>query len=342
MQISPANRVAERYPTGIGIMLTHMLILLAVFATVALLAAGAASMLSNKATTQIEERLQAHTAVSHLKSARRDESGLSLLADPTGGERTFVDEIFDQFFDLRKFLAQADLDLTPWQFVLLIVSVGGAGFGLAVLSPLPVILAPLVGIGLGSLPVIYAIVQRTRRLRAFAKQLPDALELIGRALRASHSLAAGCNLVGDEMPEPIRSEFARCYEEQNLGIPLEESLKAMCDRVPNLDLRFFATAVTIQRQTGGDLAEILDKIGYVIRERFKIWGQIQALTGEGRLSGVVLLSLPPVLFVVMYRLNADYMMRLFDDPIGHWLLGGAVLLQVLGAIVIKKIVTIRV
>ena len=342
MPTGPADRVAELYPNGIGIMLTQMLILLAVFATVALLAAGAASMLSNKATTQIEERLQAHTAVSHLKTARRDENGPSLLADPTGGQRTFVDEIFDQFFDLRKFLAQADLDLTPWQFVLLVLSVGGAGFGLAVLSPLPVILAPLVGIGLGTLPVVYAVVQRTRRLRAFAKQLPDALELIGRALRAGHSLAAGCNLVGDEMPEPIRSEFARCYEEQNLGIPLEESLQAMCERVPNLDLRFFATAVTIQRQTGGDLAEILDKIGYVIRERFKIWGQIQALTGEGRLSGVVLLSLPPILFVVMYRLNADYMMRLFEDPIGHWMLGGAVLLQVLGAIVIKKIVTIRV
>jgi tight adherence protein B len=104
---------------------------------------------------------------------------------------------------------------------------------------------------------------------------------------------AGFKLVGDEMDDPIGTEFDRCYEAQNLGVPLEEAIEEMTERVPNLDLRFFATAVILQRQTGGDLAEILDKIGYLVRERFKIWGQIQALTGEGRLSGIVLLALPP-------------------------------------------------
>jgi len=112
--------------------------------------------------------------------------------------------------------------------------------------------------------------------------------------------------------------------------------------VPNLDLRFFVTAVILQRQTGGDLAEILDKIGHLVRERFKIFGQIQALTGEGRLSGVVLLALPPVLFVVMYRLNPEYAMVLFTDPMGQKMLAVAVIMQFLGALVIKKIIDIKV
>jgi tight adherence protein B len=144
------------------------------------------------------------------------------------------------------------------------------------------------------------------------------------------------------MSDPIRREFARAFDEQNLGIPLEEALDSMTDRVPNLDLRFFSTAVVLQRQTGGDLSEILDKIGHLVRERFKIYGQIQALTGEGRMSGIVLLSLPPVLFVVMYRLNADYVGVLFTDPVGQQMLGGAIFMQLIGALVIKKIITIKV
>ena len=166
--------------------------------------------------------------------------------------------------------------------------------------------------------------RRKRRLKAFAMQLPDALELIARALRAGHSLAAGFNLVAEEMTAPIGKEFGRVFEEQNLGIPMDEALDNMTERIPNLDLRFFATAVILQRQTGGDLAEILDKIGDLVRERFKIWGQVQALTGEGRLSGVVLLALPPVLFLAVYRLNPDYVMSLFTDPMGKkMLVGGA-------------------
>ncbi len=144
------------------------------------------------------------------------------------------------------------------------------------------------------------------------------------------------------MNDPIGSEFTRVFEEQNLGITLEEAMESMTDRVPNLDLKFFATAVVLQRQTGGDLAEILDKIGHLIRERFKIFGQIQALTGEGRLSGVVLLALPPVLFFVMMRLNYDYIMLLFTDPLGKKMMLFGIITQLIGAIVIKKIVTIKV
>ena len=144
------------------------------------------------------------------------------------------------------------------------------------------------------------------------------------------------------MTDPIGSEFTRVFEEQNLGVPLEEAMETMTDRVPNLDLKFFATAIVLQRQTGGDLAEILDKIGTLIRERFKIYGQIQALTGEGRLSGIVLLGLPPVLFLVMLKLNYEYAMTLFRDPLGKKMLLFAIVMQIIGAIVIKKIVNIKV
>jgi tight adherence protein B len=144
------------------------------------------------------------------------------------------------------------------------------------------------------------------------------------------------------MNDPIATEFQKAFEEQNLGIALDQALEGMTERMPNLDLKFFATAVILQRQTGGDLAEILDKIGRLVRERFQIWGQVQALTGEGRLSGIVLLALPPALFVVVWRLNPDYVIPLFTDPLGKKMLAAAVIMQILGALVIKKIVNIRV
>jgi tight adherence protein B len=202
--------------------------------------------------------------------------------------------------------------------------------------------APVMGLLIGALPLAWLILRRRRRMKKFAKQLPDALELIARALRAGHSLAAGFQLVSNEMSDPIGSEFNRVFEEQNLGIPMDQALLSMTDRVPNLDLKFFVTSIILQRQTGGDLAEILDKIGELIRERFKIWGQVQALTGEGRLSGIVLLALPPALFLAVYRLNPEYVMVLFTDPMGKQMLAGGVILQVLGALVIRKIVNIKV
>jgi tight adherence protein B len=144
------------------------------------------------------------------------------------------------------------------------------------------------------------------------------------------------------MPPPIGQEFGRVFEEQNLGIPLDESLRALTERVPNLDLKFFVTALILQRQTGGDLAEILDKIANLIRDRFRIWGQVQALTGEGRLSGIVLLALPFVLFLAVQHLNPTYVNVLFTDPMGQKMLFVAVVMQVLGALVIRKIVNIKV
>jgi tight adherence protein B len=210
------------------------------------------------------------------------------------------------------------------------------------MASMNVVFAPLVGLFLAFLPIMWLLMRRKRRLRKFAAQLPQALELISRALRAGHSLASGLSLVAQEMSEPIGPEFGRTFEEQNLGIPMEQSLENMTKRIPNLDLKFFSTAVVLQRQTGGDLAEILDKIGSLVRERFQIFGQVQALTGEGRLSGIVLLALPPALFAVVYRMNPDYLMLLFTDPMGKKMLVGGVLMQLFGALVIRKIVNIRV
>jgi tight adherence protein B len=149
-------------------------------------------------------------------------------------------------------------------------------------------------------------------------------------------------VVAEEMPPPVADEFNRVHQEQNLGISIEDALKGMCDRVPNLDLRFFVTSVAIQRQTGGDLAEILDKIGYVIRERYRILGQVKALTAEGRLSGVVLIALPFILFVIMLHLNYDYEKMLWTTKLGKIMAGGGIILQILGAWLIKKIVDIKV
>jgi tight adherence protein B len=201
---------------------------------------------------------------------------------------------------------------------------------------------PLAAIIMFLIPWTWLLNKRRSRLKAFAAQLPDALELVARALRAGHSLGAGMHVVAEEMPSPIADEFGRVYDEQNLGITMEDAMDSMCQRVPNLDLRFFVTSVAIQRQTGGDLAEILDKIGYVIRERFRILGQVKALTAEGRLSGVVLIALPFVLFLAVLHIKPDYVAMLWTDPRGIKMSVVALLMQLAGALVIKKIVNIKV
>src|SRR5438105_975284 len=243
---------------------------------------------------------------------------------------------------LQKIFVQADCHIAP-------STLAGAGMVLALLGMTATWLAgakwyflPLVGLIMFSIPLAWLFNKRRARLKKFGSQLSDALELVARALRAGHSLAAGMHVVAEEMPSPIAEEFGRVYEEQNLGIPIEDSMKAMCERVPNLDLRFFVTSVGIQRQTGGDLAEILDKIGYVIRERYRILGQVKALTAEGRLSGVVLIGLPFALFVLMLHMRPDYVSTLWTHPLGIKMSVGGLIMQILGAIVIKKIVDIKV
>jgi tight adherence protein B len=278
------------------------------------------------------------------KRSRADNEKADILRKTAmeGDKRNLLDAITPKFLSPRKLFEQADCNIKPSTLFGIGLGLALVGATLSVLAKVPVWLAPVNGLVLLSLPFLWLWNKRRSRLNRFAGQLPDALELVARALRAGHSLGAGMHVVAEEMPSPIADEFGRVFEEQNLGIPIEDSLKSMCDRVPNLDLRFFVTSVGIQRQTGGDLAEILDKIGYVIRERFRILGQVKALTGEGRLSGIVLIGLPFALFAFMLNTKPDYIEPLWTTDLGKQMSVAAIIAQILGALVIRKIVNIKV
>ncbi len=274
----------------------------------------------------------------------KDDPGADILRKSAfeSDKKSLLEMITPNIPSLKKIFEQADCHIKP-------STLFGVGLALAVLgatgsmlAKVPWFFSPLAGLVMFFIPLLWLLNKRRVRLKTFASQLPDAMELVARALRAGHSLGAGMHVVAEEMPSPIAEEFGRVYEEQNLGIPVEESLRNICDRVPNLDLRFFVTSVAIQRQTGGDLAEILDKIGYVIRERYRILGQVKALTAEGRLSGVVLIALPFVLFFTMLHIKPDYVQMLWTDPLGIKMSIFGLISQVVGALVIKKIIDIKV
>jgi tight adherence protein B len=279
-----------------------------------------------------------------LVGKRKEDAGTDILKKSAfeSDKKSLLELITPNIPSLKRIFEQAECHIKPstlFGISLLLALLGATGSWLA---RVPWFFAPLAGLVMFFIPLLWVLNKRRVRLKTFAAQLPDALELVARALRAGHSLGAGMHVVAEEMPSPIADEFGRVYEEQNLGIPVEESLRNICERVPNLDLRFFVTSVGIQRQTGGDLAEILDKIGYVIRERYRILGQVKALTAEGRLSGVVLIALPPVLFLVMLHIKPDYVQLLWTEPLGIKMSVFGLVMQIVGAIVIKKIVDIKV
>ncbi len=299
-------------------------------------------MLRGDREAEVEERLSVLTGNKKSRGQSEAAQMTELLSTMRAEGAGSLEQFVSRYLNLRLLFEQANVAMTVPTFCMICGGLAAFGLLLPSVAGLSVTLAPLMALFLGVLPILWLLMKRKKRLKKFASQLTQALELIARALRAGHSLAAGFSLVAQEMSDPISTEFHRTFEEQNLGKPMEQALEDMTTRVPNLDLKFFATAIILQRQTGGDLAEILDKIGHLIRERFQIWGQVQALTGEGRLSGIVLLALPPVLFAVVYRMNPDYLMLLFTDDLGKKMLVGGIVSQLLGAILIRKIVTIRV
>jgi tight adherence protein B len=256
-------------------------------------------------------------------------------------QQNILERITPEFFKVSRIFEQADIRIKPSALFAAALCFA-FGFGTLTTLLVNIYIAPVTAAIGFSIPFVWLYWKRAARLKKFGAQLPEAMELVARALRAGHSLAAGLHVVSEEMPEPISKEFGRVYEEQNLGVSLDEALMHMCDRVPNLDLRFFVTSVNIQRQTGGDLAEILDRIGHVIRERFKILGQVKALTAEGRLSGVVLIALPIGLFLFMLHIKPDYVRLLWTDPMGIQMSVGAIILMLIGSYAIKKIVDIKV
>ena len=275
---------------------------------------------------------------------KKDDESTSILKKTAldRDKKSLFEALTPNLPSLQKLIVQADANITPSTFMVITTILGVLGFTASWLAGVKIYLAPLLGILLAVVPFAWLMYKRSSRLKVFAAQLPESLELVARALRAGHSLAAGLHVVAEEMPSPIAEEFNRVYEEQNLGIAIDDALKSMCDRVPNLDLRFFVTSVCIQRTTGGDLAEILDKIGYVIRERFKILGMVKALTAEGRLSGVILLALPFVLFLTMLHIKYDYVEKLWTNELGVKMSSAALVMQVVGALVIRHIVNIKV
>lgn len=300
-----------------------------------------ATMVRGDEASVAEDRLSTLTAMGRGDLVGKGGDVL-LLRNSAEGTMNFLEDWMARTFNMKVALEQADIKLPLGKFGLMCVGLAGTGAAACLFAPMPYLTAPLVGGTLFFSPFLWVVMKRKERINKFNAQLPEALEMLSRSLRAGHSLGAGFGLISDEMQDPLAREFGRCYDEQNLGVSLEQSLEAMALRIPNLDLRFFATAVILQRQTGGDLAESLEKIGRLVRARYRLAGQIQALTGEGRLSGIVLLALPPGLFTVMLVLNKEYVMKLFTDPMGQWMLGGAIVMQLLGALVIKKIIDIKV
>ena len=203
-------------------------------------------------------------------------------------------------------------------------------------------LAIVAGLAAGSLPVLDVLRRRKRRLRKFEEQFPESLEFVARSMRAGHAFSVSLEMIHREFQEPLAGEFRRTFEEHNLGLPLDLALEKLAKRVPLLDVHFFVSAVLLQKRTGGNLAEILDKLAYVIRERFKLRGKIRAISAHGRMTGTALTMIPIVVGAMLFWVNPDYVRFFVTDSTGQIMMGAAIVLQLAGYAVIKKIVTIEV
>ncbi len=243
---------------------------------------------------------------------------------------------------LRRLLEQAGMQLKPGKFVL-ITGVLALGSYLIVLQlSRSSLLAAVLGIAAGFVPIAVVIFKRQRRLRQFERHFPEAIDLLSRAVRAGHAFSTGMEMIGKELPEPVAGEFRRTFEEQNLGLPLREALFNLTERMPLIDVRFFVTALLIQKETGGNLAEILDNLAATIRERFKILGEVRIRTAQGRLSAGILIALPPMMLLLLRSVNPDYVKVLFEDTMGLIMMTIAVTLQIIGSVILWKIVHIEV
>lgn len=202
--------------------------------------------------------------------------------------------------------------------------------------------AVLCAVILGSSPAAYLYWLKNRRMAEIERQLPEALELVSRALRAGHAFSVGLKIVGDEAADPIGREFRHVFSEVSMGVALPQALSNMTERIDSVDVRFFVTSVMVQRETGGNLAEIIDSLAGLIRKRFELQLKVRALSAEGRFSAMILLGLPIVIGLLLYKLNPDYVGLLFSDPMGQTLTTAGSIMMVLGAVVMKRMVVIKV
>lgn len=244
--------------------------------------------------------------------------------------------------DLQHLLDQADV---RWSVGSLLIATVGLAAGLGSLVVIAgggrVLALVLAAVG-GSLPLAYLKRRRSKRVSKFEKDFPEAIDLLGRSIRAGHALSSGLEIVSEELADPVATEFRQIFEEQKFGLPLRDSLLSLADRVPLVEVRIFVTAVLIQRESGGNLAEILDNIAYTIRERFKIRRQLRVYTAQGRMTGYLLAVLPIAMGVAIFAASPEYMSVLFEEPGGRLALALAAFLQVLGYFTIRRIIDIEI
>ncbi len=243
---------------------------------------------------------------------------------------------------LQKMLSQGEVNVRAGNFLIFCVAAAAVFAIIAVLAAGNMLFG-WAGLVLGFfIPYAYASHRRAKRFQRFEEKFPEAIDTLARAVRAGHAFTTALELIANEVSEPVAGEFRQLFEEQKFGLPVRDALVNLADRIPLVDVKFFVTAVMLQRETGGNLAEILDNLSYVIRERFKILRQVRVHTAQGRLTMVLLMALPPTIVLVMLILNPGFIQPLFSDPLGHALIVAGITLQTLGYFVIRRIIRIQV
>jgi tight adherence protein B len=242
---------------------------------------------------------------------------------------------------LERLVTQSGLKITVGTLVMASVLAALGGYllvkWLTFYTFLGLAAAPMFGV----VPYLVVRFYRTKRLNTFEEQFPEAIDLLARALRAGHAFPTGLQMVADEIPEPVGAEFKLMYDRQNFGMPLNDALKGLAERIPILDAKFFATAVLTQRETGGNLSEVLDNLSVVIRDRFKVKRQVRVLTAHGRITGWILAALPPALAIILTFVSPQHMKTMITDPLGIQMLAVGGTMQVIGTVIIRKLVNIR-
>ena len=304
-----------------------------------------AYLFATHGTESKRARLQKRLADALLHSAHTEDVEVILARNELMSEIPFVNRFLVRMqaaLQLKRMLDQADLHITPSRLVMFSAMAGMLGALAASVVTISVLIMIVGGIAAAAIPFVHVWWKRKKRFDAFLEHLPDALDLMSRGLSAGHAFSEALHMVSAEMPEPVASEFRKTYEEQNLGLSLKLALENLTQRMPLLDLRMCVTAVLIQRETGGNLAEILEKVAYTIRERFRIMGDLKTLTTSSRMSAWLLCGLPIFVTIVITGMNPDYMSVLWKDPRGHYLIAAAMILQVTGMLIVRKILDIKI
>jgi len=300
-------------------------------------------LLATRKADDRQERLQRRVAEALQSSHSSDDPVQISRVDSIGGSPT-INRLLSSFEFIRSFdrmIRQADMDITVSRLLAFCLAACVLA-ELAAYTLLNSVMAVLFAILGGILPLLYIAHKRKKRLIKFNSQLPDSLDLLGRSLAVGHAFSESLNQVASEMPDPIAKEFRITFDEQKLGLTTKAALDRLAERVPLLDLRLCITAMHIQRETGGNLAEILEKVAYTIRERFRIMGDLKTLTTSSRLSAWILCGLPIFVALGVTYLNPDYMSVLWKDPRGHYLIAAAVILQITGMLIVRKILDIKI